>query len=599
MKKGLFTLFLLITTALPALAAPGNTSGPWGVDAGGFRNLSTALAAPGYSGKTFVISKPMAINNKTLPTTRHIKFIGGGFINPAAGKVFDFAGQNPKAGLYQIFGGSGSITGLTKASPEWWPGMNLGPAVAAMPNGGVVKLQIATYISPFMSDATTMGTNNIHFAGSKMPSVNAGSTALEKGTIIQGVFSIEAHNASVSDLGVDVGSDYCTAVGATAGLEGLDVTGLGTFPSPTNPWKGFRAENIQVLGQSPTTVAHAFLIDYVDGAFIKNIHTKYNEHGIVFKALNTTASGLWATDHYADGLIIRSSYYANESNSNYSGINITATVQGGGGGLRISAEDAYMNNENISDVYVNNTTYGFWTTGTAPWGNSGMNLTNANVTNIGSGGYGPGVGYQIDPTTDHLTMNNVTAQHGLSTGFVVARGATNIKINNANSLTNAGYGYAVDSLSTKITNSNSNSNTAGGLYVTTAVSVDGSTFSDGITVSGGGKIINPNVPFTPVHPTLLNSWVYFGNGPDVFWWQDYGRVRLMGLIKSGTLSTTIFTLPVGFRPATNKRFPVSCWNGTTGVYGELLIASTGDVSLQYGANGYLSLDGVEFSMAND
>lgn len=118
MKKGLFTLLLLIMTVLPALAAPGNTSGPWGVDAGAFKNLSSALASPNTINKTVVISKPMPINNKTLPADRHIKFVRGGRIEPSAGKVFDFNGQNPEKGQYRIYGGAGTIIGLNEAAPE-------------------------------------------------------------------------------------------------------------------------------------------------------------------------------------------------------------------------------------------------------------------------------------------------------------------------------------------------------------------------------------------------------------------------------------------------------------------------------------------------
>jgi hypothetical protein len=118
MKKGLFTLLLLIITALPALAAPTNTSGPWGIDAAGFKNLSTALASPATAGKTVVVSKPMAINNKTLPTNRHIRIPRGGSINPAAGKIFNYNGQSPEAGAYQIHGGAGSVVGLRDITPQ-------------------------------------------------------------------------------------------------------------------------------------------------------------------------------------------------------------------------------------------------------------------------------------------------------------------------------------------------------------------------------------------------------------------------------------------------------------------------------------------------
>lgn len=120
MKKGLFTLLLLIITALPALAAPTNTSGPWGISASAFTNLSSALNSPATAGKTVVVEKPMTTNNLTLPSDRSIRIIKGGSINPASGKTFDYNGQQPEAGQYQIHAGAGTITGMKEAYVQWF-----------------------------------------------------------------------------------------------------------------------------------------------------------------------------------------------------------------------------------------------------------------------------------------------------------------------------------------------------------------------------------------------------------------------------------------------------------------------------------------------
>jgi hypothetical protein len=118
MMKLVVTLLLLLLPALPACGAQSaNTSGPWGIEAGGFKNLSTALASPLTAGKTVVVSNPMAINNKT--TDRTIRVIHGGQINVASGKTLVVNGSI-EAGLYRIFAGSGSVTKLKEARPEWW-----------------------------------------------------------------------------------------------------------------------------------------------------------------------------------------------------------------------------------------------------------------------------------------------------------------------------------------------------------------------------------------------------------------------------------------------------------------------------------------------
>jgi hypothetical protein len=117
-QSSIAALLLLAITALPSLASPNNTSGPWGIDAGGFRNLSTALTSPSTVGKIVVISKPMAINNKT--TDRAINVMAGGSIIVGGVNVFTTNGPFA-AGQYQAFAGSGTVkfpAGST-VRPEW------------------------------------------------------------------------------------------------------------------------------------------------------------------------------------------------------------------------------------------------------------------------------------------------------------------------------------------------------------------------------------------------------------------------------------------------------------------------------------------------
>lgn len=154
MGKVLLTLLLLICTSLPALAAPTNTSGPWGVDASGFRNLSTALASPGTVGKTVVVSQPMTINNKTITGGRFLKVVPGGSINIATGKTLATNGQFE--GADGCFPGPGAVTGLKKSYPEYWQ-VNTSPSTtnmatavnaarAALNNPGVLVLGPTYYL---------------------------------------------------------------------------------------------------------------------------------------------------------------------------------------------------------------------------------------------------------------------------------------------------------------------------------------------------------------------------------------------------------------------------------------------------------------------
>lgn len=121
MKRMIITLILLTKTALPVLAAQTNTTGQWGVDAGAFINLSTALTSPSTLGKTIIVNKAMPINNKVVSGNRLVKVIQGGQINVAPGKTLSFTtASNFEAGDHTAFNGSSVVTGLKTARPEWW-----------------------------------------------------------------------------------------------------------------------------------------------------------------------------------------------------------------------------------------------------------------------------------------------------------------------------------------------------------------------------------------------------------------------------------------------------------------------------------------------
>ena len=99
-----------------------------------------------------------------------------------------------------------------------------------------------------------------------------------------------------------------------------------------------------------------------------------------------------------------------------------------------------------------------------------------------------------------------------------------------------------------------------------------------------------------ITPTLLNSWVAFGTpftGPGYFKGKN-NIVRFQGLVKSGTLSTNIFSLPVGYRPSGTLLFAVSTAVGATITFGEVRISSNGDVQLVQGGNAYVTLSNISF-----
>lgn len=96
----------------------------------------------------------------------------------------------------------------------------------------------------------------------------------------------------------------------------------------------------------------------------------------------------------------------------------------------------------------------------------------------------------------------------------------------------------------------------------------------------------------PNAPAFQNSWVPYGApfAAPAFWRNASGMVCLRGLAKNGTIGTTIFTLPIGFRPAAQLLFA----NYAGGAIGRLDVGSDGTVQAVSGSNAYFQLDGITF-----
>lgn len=96
------------------------------------------------------------------------------------------------------------------------------------------------------------------------------------------------------------------------------------------------------------------------------------------------------------------------------------------------------------------------------------------------------------------------------------------------------------------------------------------------------------VPTDWVLPTLGNGWVNVGSGNASAQYKidPFGRVTIRGLIKSGTINTTAFTLPVGYRPSGNETFPASANN----LFANLAVTSAGAVIPQTGSTTNFSIE---------
>lgn len=95
-------------------------------------------------------------------------------------------------------------------------------------------------------------------------------------------------------------------------------------------------------------------------------------------------------------------------------------------------------------------------------------------------------------------------------------------------------------------------------------------------------------------PAFAGTWTHF-DATNVYQKVSYykgadGRVYLCGMAAAGTINTTLFTLPAGYRPAANREFSVASNNA----FGLVEVSSAGVVKPVVGNNSWVSLDTVSF-----
>ena len=98
-------------------------------------------------------------------------------------------------------------------------------------------------------------------------------------------------------------------------------------------------------------------------------------------------------------------------------------------------------------------------------------------------------------------------------------------------------------------------------------------------------------------PAFANSWVNYNSATHAtaaFYKDGSGRVHLKGSIKSGTIGATVFTLPVGYRPALQNDFGVLSGTGS----GACIITAAGAVVAVLGTNTSFALNSISFRAAN-
>lgn len=610
------------TWALSLSSIPGPAGPSGGFTQAGF--LSAASYTPNFAAmmvdgstanSTTTISyiTPLPNGTTTVSADRDILALGGAqFTCPTGTCTLAFSGGDFDAPTdKQVFGTNVVVTGLMKARPEWFgASATVGTAIASLVStGSDVYLQCATYRSGQDKNSPTDGTDinymtkpNVFIHGCARPTYNAGYTQMVGGTIIQGGFYVRASGFKVEHVGFDEGSVVQAEfyVGWTA-LDGLLISGaLPNDPTHYPNLTGIIIDDVNCLGMNTTSPDHCMLVEDVDSAVVHNVQTAYHEFGLVLKGSGSTLDTIYSRGHSnADILIKGDSYAPSTSDRMVNAVAASLVAAGDSGGIQIYASTGPNAGTSLSNISVDNTTYGLQILA-----DTGASLQKLTVTNF---------------TYDGESVKGACIQT-LDTGGIEYLALSNLICNNVS------YGYISNNPVSQqvVSNIAVTSATADAVYVGTATSVSNlSTLGVvGFDINNAGSgvvsvsnIVNAtganrfNGPVIVSDQTLSVAPITYTNG-----WHDYGSgnsagsyslnstsVRLTGLMVYGGTNTVLTTLPIGSRPATTKRFIALGLSGSVYSPCEVVIDPTGLIAITNAATcgtTYMSLDGLSFSTQN-
>ncbi len=323
----------------------------------------------------------MALSGVTrVPPNLHLRFEPGGLWQLAGGSL-DFAGATPEAPIdRQIFSGTGRVTGLGEARPEWFvtpvadgdvePASALAVAYAATVPGATLRLNARRYLSPFtFVPGTTWPAAPPQFprmaydsprtflgAGRPLPDNETAPTRLTGGTVLLGQVVGTVPMVALH-LGVDDGP---TAAAYFGGFRG---NGLALMGPRHLAGGGTRFEDVSVL-TTGVEGQHSVMVEGQHDATIKGlwIWTLGGLHGLVMKSSHSTVSDFHCAGA-SDCLILKSDFATDRggyaANDTLTGIDIHALARPGDtGGIVIDSTWDTVHDVSLTDVHLDGTAFG-------------------------------------------------------------------------------------------------------------------------------------------------------------------------------------------------------------------------------------------------
>lgn len=284
-------------------------------------------------------------------------------------------------------------TGILGRSDK--PFLTITGALNALPaNGGVIRIGIGDFDAP--ADDFAGGSvlkNNVRYVGTKMPWIDStytvntfpvapsisAPTKLENGTVIKGrIYHEGRYNIVFENLGVDVGSAFCTLTGGdyASGQNCIAFSdpGSGGGAAPTTVSRGIIIRNVICLGQSATSNYHCCAIESSTAPLVENLWTFYNTWGFAAKTQGGIFKNIFCFGH-TSGSILKSDIYAPSQKNILDGFQMRP-IAGVGGGFTVESNTANMNGNIVTNGLITECSFGFKAIATAAMsGNSFNNIT--------------------------------------------------------------------------------------------------------------------------------------------------------------------------------------------------------------------------------
>lgn len=481
-------------------------------------------------------------------------------------------------------------------------GGDINAAISAMSDGMTLNLGNAAY-GPIIGNLT----KSIRIIGSKTPSFNAGKTALEEGSIIKGPLIYLADNLHLENLGVDSGSDVCTALYSGTAQEGL----ICTVTQGVRVYYNNTFKNVVCITKASASTVHTFAAEMQSGLTVEGLKTCYGVYGAVFKCLLSNVNNVNTLLAGNDGIYLKRDESANCNQSNFSNL----VIQCGGVtdiGLRVESRrgDDGVTPGNLYQINIMNVvidspvTLGISIQGAGTSTDTVSDVTISDALVFGNGLAGL-TGVAVSGNTSRVQFQNVRALACGTAGFNVEDARCLETMISGCTSVSCGVGFYLAGVGTKLNGNHAQSSTTYGYYLRLSTAVvwrSNNTGSYNGTADWGSDGTSGWLELGSVNKTqfnavtFTNSWVNQGSPfGDVKYYKDpSGHVRITGAMKSGTLNTGAFVLPAAYRPAYGVRFACVGLLSGAGTLCDVYIETGGTLTVVSGTNEFVSLDGISF-----